>query len=104
LEPRHDWPGLKTVLAVECIRSVNGAGKTETEIRYFLSSSAEQPEVLVKAIRQHWQIENSLQWVLDVTFNEDHCRIRDRNAVHNLLRFWNISITLVRRHQTQRQA
>jgi hypothetical protein len=43
---------VKTVLAVECIRSVNGSGKTEAEIRYFLSSSAEQPEVLAKAIRQ----------------------------------------------------
>lgn len=58
LEPLRDWPGLKSVLAVETIRSVNGSGKTEAEIRYFLSSSADQPEVLAKAIRQHWQIEN----------------------------------------------
>jgi len=48
-----------------------------------LSSSTEAPQVLAKAIRQHWQIENGLHWVLDVTFNEDQCRIYDRNAAQN---------------------
>lgn len=102
LEPLRDWPGLKSVLAVETIRGVNGSGKVEAEIRYFLSSSAEPPEVLAKAIRQHWQIENSLHWVLDVTFNEDHCRIRDRNAVQNFSLLRKIAINLVRRHQTSK--
>ncbi len=102
LEPLRDWPGLRTVLAVETIRSVNGSGKTEAEIRYFLSSSADQPEVLAKAIRRHWQIENRLHWVLDVTFNEDHCRIRDRNAVQNFSLLRKIAINLVRRHQTSK--
>jgi len=102
LEPLRDWPGLKSVLAVESIRSVNGSGKTESEIRYFLSSSNDQPEILAKAIRRHWQIENSLHWVLDVTFNEDHCRIRDRNAVQNFSLLRKIAINLVRRHQTSK--
>jgi hypothetical protein len=31
-----------------------------------------------------WDIENSLHWVLDVTFDEDACRTRDLNAAHNL--------------------
>lgn len=31
----------------------------------------------------HWQVENSLHWSLDVTFNEDDCRIRDENAAVN---------------------
>jgi predicted transposase YbfD/YdcC len=102
LEPLRDWPGLKTVLAVESIRSVNGSGKTEAEIRYFLSSSADQPEILAKAIRRHWQIENSLHWVLDVTFNEDHCRIRDRNAAQNFSLLRKIAINLVRRHHASK--
>jgi len=102
LEPLRDWPGLKSVLAVETIRGVNGSGKIEAEIRYFLSSSDDQPEILAKAIRQHWQIENSLHWVLDVTFNEDHCRIRDRNAVQNFSLLRKIAINLVRRHQASK--
>jgi predicted transposase YbfD/YdcC len=99
LEPLRDWPGLKTVLAVKTIRHVNGSDKTETDIRYFLSSSDDQPEILARAIRRHWQIENSLHWVLDVTFNEDHYRIRDRKAVQNFALLRKIAINLVRRHQ-----
>ena len=102
LEPLCDWPGLKVVLAEETIRSVNGSGKTETDTRYFLSSSADQPEILAKAIRRHWQIENSLHWVLDVTFNDDHCRIRDRKAVQNFALLRKIAINLVRRHQVSK--
>ena len=31
-------------------------------------------------VRTHWSIENSLHWSLDVTFGEDHCRIRKDHA------------------------
>ncbi len=38
---------------------------------------------LPKAVRSHWGIENSLHWVLDVTFREDDCRVRKVQAPHN---------------------
>jgi hypothetical protein len=41
------------VLAVETIRSVNGTDKVESEIRYFLSSGADDPATLGAAIRTH---------------------------------------------------
>ncbi len=44
LEALRGWPGLRTVLAAESIRSVNGSGQVETEIRYFLSSFAGDPQ------------------------------------------------------------
>ena len=77
------WPGLRTVLAVEYIRSVNSAPiKVEREIRYFLSSCPDSPAVLGQAIRSHWAMENTLQWVLDVTLHEDNnSRVRDRTVV-----------------------
>lgn len=104
LEPLRDWPGLKTVVAVESIRSINGSQKTDTEIRYFLSSCSDSPEVLARAIRQHWAIENSLHWVLDVTFREDDCRVRDRIAVRNLALLRKIAINLVRRHHNSKSS
>jgi hypothetical protein len=49
-------PGLRTMLAVESIRGVNGSGTVEAEIRYFLSSCRDDPKVLIQAIRRHWTI------------------------------------------------
>jgi predicted transposase YbfD/YdcC len=99
LTPVANWPGLKTVLAVESIRSVNNTHKVETDIRYFLSSCEDAPQVLAKAIRQHWRIENSLHWVLDVTFREDDCRVRERTAVRNFALLRKIAINLIGRHR-----
>jgi len=61
LEPLHGWPDLRAVLAVETIRSVNGTGPVEAEIRYFLTSCRDAPAVLVRAIRRHWGIESAPQ-------------------------------------------
>jgi predicted transposase YbfD/YdcC len=36
-----------------------------------------------QAVRAHWGIENSLHWVLDVTFREDDCRIRRGDSPAN---------------------
>ena len=83
------------MLAVETIRGVNGSGKVEAEIRYFLSSCRDDPTVLVQAIRRHWTIENGLHWVLDVTFREDDSRVRDRTAARNLALLRKIALNLV---------
>jgi predicted transposase YbfD/YdcC len=102
LEALSAWPGLRTVLAVEAIRSVNGTAKVETEIRYFLSSCRNDPAVLGQAIRAHWEIENALHWVLDVTFREDDSRVRDRTAARNLAILRKIAINLVGRDRSSK--
>jgi predicted transposase YbfD/YdcC len=53
LEPLHEWLDLRTLLAIKTIRAVSGTGKTEAEIRYFLTSCDDNPAVLVRAIRRH---------------------------------------------------
>jgi predicted transposase YbfD/YdcC len=102
LEPLRDWPDLCTVLAVETIRSVNGTGKTEAEIRFFLTSCSDGPAVLVRAMRRHWSIENALHWVLDVTFREDDSRVRDRTAARNFALVRKIALNLVARDHSSR--
>ncbi len=104
LQPLHDWPGLRTVLAVESIRSIHGSRKVEAEIRYFQSSASDALEVLAQAIRRHWASENSLYWVLDVTFREDDGRVRDRTAVRSFALLRKIAINLVRRRQTSKNS
>src|SRR3954464_9056651 len=95
LEPLHEWPDLRTLLAVETIRSVNGTAKVETKIRYFLTSCDDDAAVLGRAIRRHWSIENALHWVLDVSFREDDSRVRHRTAARNLALLRKIALNLV---------
>jgi predicted transposase YbfD/YdcC len=102
LEPLSGWPDLRTVLAVEAIRGITGAGKIEAEVRYFLGSCSDDPAVLVQAIRRHWSIENALHWVLDVTFREDDSRGRDRTAARNLALLRKIALNLVTRDRRGR--
>lgn len=90
-----DWPGLHTVLAVESIRCVNGSGHVAAEIRYFLSSFSGEVSWLAQAIRRHWSIENSLHWVLDVTFREDDSRLRDPTAARNFALLRKMALNLV---------
>ena len=64
---------------VESRREVGN--EVEIETRYFLTSLPCDGERFAHAVREHWGVENSLHWVLDVSFNEDTCRIRkDRGA------------------------
>lgn len=100
LEALSAWPGLRTVLAVEAIRGVNGTPKVEAEIRYFLSSCGDDPAVLARAIRTHWGIENAVHWVLDVTFREDDSRVRDRTAARNLAILRRMAVNLVGRDRS----
>jgi predicted transposase YbfD/YdcC len=85
LPPLHEsaqWAGFQTIVAVERVRHLRT--KTTHEIQFYLSSLPSDSVQIATAIRQHWGIENSLHWVLDVTFNEDACRIRSLHAPHNL--------------------
>jgi predicted transposase YbfD/YdcC len=101
LDALSGWPGLRSVLAIESIRSVNSAPtKVESEIRYLLTSCPDNPAVLGQAIRSHWAVENALHWVLDVTFREDDSRVRDRTAVRNLALLRKIALNIVGRDRT----
>lgn len=94
------WAGLATLIMVmrESIDRATGA-KTE-EVRYFISSLPARAKRLANAVRQHWGIENGLHWVLDVAFNEDRMRQRDRNAIDNLALLNRLAVSLLRQDTT----
>jgi predicted transposase YbfD/YdcC len=78
---------------VEHIRKEKG--ETTVEIRYFISSLANNAEKFATAVRGHWGVENSLHWVLDVALNEDECRIRKDNAPENFAVLRQIAVNLL---------
>ena len=45
----------------------------------------------------HWAIENSLHWVLDVTFDEDRARNRKDNGPENLAILRRLTLNLLRK-------
>ena len=91
------WPGVRSVLMVEAQRQPAAGGTASVERRYFLSSlPADAPRLLAVA-RGHWAIENNLHWMLDVHFDEDHCRVRKDHAPLNLATLRRVALSLAKR-------
>ena len=88
------WKGLRTLLRIERTRTL--AGKQSQETVYFISSLTLEAGALAKAVRSHWQIENSLHWVLDVQMGEDASRIRKDNAPENFALLRSIALNVMR--------
>lgn len=93
------WRGLKTIGVVVSDREKKG--KKSTEWRYFISSLENRAELFAKAVRCHWGIENSLHYVLDVSFREDECRIRKDDGAENFAVLRHIARNLLQREQSK---
>lgn len=87
------WQGLQTIVMLQSERRYNGQNTTEN--RFFISSLPSQAVLLMNAIRTHWSIENSLHWVLDVSFHEDACRIRRDFAPQNMALLRHLALNLL---------
>ena len=95
LRARHNWPGLKSIVKTEYIYEIRGESKTE--IRFHISSFVDCAEKMARYIRDQWQVENCLHWVLDVTFRQDDCRIRTGNAAANFTTINHAAINFLKR-------
>jgi len=79
---REAWKKLGAVGMIESEQEIKG--KISVERRYFIvSSGVKTVEQFAHAARAHWGVE-AMHWVLDVTFREDHCRVRKGHAARNL--------------------
>ena len=100
IDELQKWKNLNSIGMVESVREVGS--KTTVEIRYFISSLGDNIKKLVEAIRGHWSIENSLHWVLDVTFQEDKSRIRKDNAPANFAVLRHIAVNLLGQNKSRK--
>ena len=77
-----EWRDLRSVAMIKAVR--DEGGEVEREVRYYISSLGVDAERMNQIIRQHWSIENSCHWILDVVFGEDESRVRVGHAAQNL--------------------
>jgi predicted transposase YbfD/YdcC len=91
-----DWKNLTTIGMCYSERTVNGVKSEES--RYFIGSRKASAKVYGKALREHWGIENSLHWQLDVTFDEDRNRVSKRNGAENLALLRRLTLSLLQAH------
>ncbi|OFW74510.1 MAG: hypothetical protein A2W46_00110 [Alphaproteobacteria bacterium RIFCSPHIGHO2_12_42_13] len=96
------WSTIKSLIKIESTRELKG--KISKETRYYMSSLTLPPEKILKAIRWHWGIENSLHWILDMSFNEDYSRIRKENAPHIMAIFRHVALNLLQAAKKERQS
>jgi predicted transposase YbfD/YdcC len=96
---KAEWAGLRSFIMIEATREVVGQATT-VERRYFISSLAADAKQVSRAVGGHWQVENSLHWVLDVAFGEDACRSRTGHAPENLATLRHIAVNLLKQERS----
>jgi predicted transposase YbfD/YdcC len=100
LDAPGEWASLQGLVRIEAERYHKATGKSEREIRYYITSLKPDAKRLNAAIRQHWGIENKLHWVLDVGFGEDLSRKRAGHAAQNYSILTRIALNLLKQDKT----
>lgn len=101
LKERHPrWKDLGAIVRIEAQRTLSSS--TTQDVRYYLTSRRAGPGELLSATRSHWAIENSLHWVLDMSFGDDYSRIRKDNAPLNMAILKHIAVNMIRNCKSKR--
>ena len=74
----------------------------EIAVRYYIISKKLSGETFAGAVRDHWGIENSLHWQLDVTFAEDQCRVRKGHGDENFSTLRRTALSLLKKENSAR--
>jgi predicted transposase YbfD/YdcC len=95
------WPDLKSFAVIASERTIKG--KTTQEHRMYISSLPPDAARLNQATRQHWRVENSLHWCMDVVFGDDQMRLRTGHAAHNFAVTRHFALNLIRLDPVKRK-
>jgi predicted transposase YbfD/YdcC/predicted DNA-binding protein (UPF0251 family) len=92
------WKGLHAIGM-----SINNTSRRkgdEIAVRYYILSKVLSGVDFAGAVREHWGIENSCHWQLDVTFGEDQCRIRKGHGDENFSTLRRTALSLLKQEQS----
>ena len=93
LKQKKEWMSLKCIGAIHSeIATKKG---TSSEWHYYLSSREMSAEQLLHHARMEWSVE-SMHWLLDVHFEEDWCRIENKDLQQSLNMFRKAAINLIK--------
>lgn len=101
LGAKASWTNLQSLGLVESRREVGE--EVSVERRYYLVSLPADAVRFGEAVRQHWGIENGLHWVLDVSFDEDACRIRKEKGAQTFSVLRHISLNLLKQETSHKR-
>ena len=92
------WIGFAGAAQVAQLRrTVTRNGKKTVEVVYLITSDRDaDPVTLAAWARSHWEIENRLHWVRDVTYQEDKSLVRTGNAPRVMASLRSLAISLLR--------
>lgn len=93
------WADLNAIVRVQRERRL--ADKVQQETAYYISSLTTDAQKILQATRHHWSIENSLHWVMDVTFREDDMRIRKGNSSQNMVVLRHIALNILKKDKSK---
>lgn len=93
------WADLQTIVRVQ--RERRQGEKIEHETAFYISSLENDAQRILEATRHHWSIENSLHWVLDVTFREDGSRIRTGNSPQNMAVLRHLALNILKNDKSK---
>lgn len=96
------WAGLQTLVMVVRVRHL--WNKTTREVQFYLASLNSDAQLIGRAIRKHWGIENEAHWTLDCTFKEDACRIRSFHSPRNFALLRRIALNALNREPTYKRS
>jgi predicted transposase YbfD/YdcC len=99
-----DWEHINALVKIESVRYIKVSGITQNETRYYITSLNHNTKTIGQAVRSHWSIENNLHWQLDVSFNEDKSRKRDRNAAENYSVILRMALNLIKNEKSTKRS
>lgn len=93
------WKDLQSIVMVKSIREIKG--QQSEEYRFFITSlAASSIDLIAKAIRGHWQVENNVHWQLDVSFSEDRWCSKQGHAAANRALLNKMALNLLKSEKT----